>query len=326
MSIPSAVGDSRISGSFDAAPGEAGVAGVQAPTNTAAAVAGSRSALVAYLTLTKPRIAFMVLLATAVGYALGARQGAQVAVVMATLLGTALVAGGAGVWNQVAERARDARMRRTARRPLPLGEVGVLPAALFGTVLTVAGVGLLLWVKPLAALVALGTFVLYVAVYTPMKPWTTLNTMVGAVPGALPPVIGWAAATGQVGLEAWSLFLIMFLWQFPHFLAIAWIYREDYARGGHRMLPSVDPDGTLTGRQATAYALTLIPCGLMPTILGLAGPVYFVGALALGLFYALCAVRFWRNVSDRSARRLLRASFLYLPAILLLLVLNRPPV
>jgi heme o synthase len=173
--------------------------------------------------------------------------------------------------------------------------------------------------------VALSTLILYVFVYTPLKPLTTLNTAIGAIPGALPPVIGWAAATGRLGAEAWALFLIVFLWQFPHFLAIAWIHREDYARGGHRMLPSVDPSGALTGRQAALHALALVPVGLMPTVVGLAGPYYFAGALLLGLFYLAASVLFWSDVSDRTARRLLRASILYLPAILGLLLSNPVP-
>ena len=176
-----------------------------------------------------------------------------------------------------------------------------------------------------AAAVALTTLLLYVFVYTPLKPLTTLNTAIGAVPGALPPVIGWAAATGQLSVEAWALFLILFLWQFPHFLAIAWIYREDYARGGHKMLPIVDPTGAITGRQAAFHALALIPAALMPSAIGLAGPFYFAGALALGLFYLFFAVKFWSDVSDSSARRLLRASIVYLPLILLLLLLNPLP-
>jgi protoheme IX farnesyltransferase len=162
-------------------------------------------------------------------------------------------------------------------------------------------------------------------VYTPLKPLTTLNTAVGAIPGALPPVIGWTAATGRFGVEAWALFLIVYLWQFPHFLAIAWLYRDDYALGGHKMLPSVDPHGDMTGRQSALYALTLLPVGLLPTAVGLAGPYYFAGALLFGLYYFTCSVRFWSEVSDTSARRLLRASFYYLPAVLALLLLNPLP-
>jgi protoheme IX farnesyltransferase len=287
--------------------------------------AAQRFVLSAYLELTKPRIVFMVLLTTGVGFWLGARLGGHPLTLAATLLGTALVAGGASVWNQVIERSRDARMRRTARRPLPLGEISPRAASLFGTAITAAGLAVLAGVHPIAALVALLTFVLYIAVYTPLKLVTTLNTAIGAIPGALPPVIGWAAATGRIGLEAWVLFLIVFLWQFPHFLAIAWLHREDYARGGYRMLPLVDPDGSITARQALAFALTLIPAGLMPALIGLAGPWYYLGALVLGFYYVDASFRFWAHVGDASARRLMRASFLYLPLVLLLLILNPLP-
>src|SRR4051812_5934461 len=268
----------------------------------------------------------MVLVTVATGFVLGARGATHPSTLLLTLLGTGLVAGGASAWNQYLERSRDQQMRRTAGRPLPSGRLAPVEAAAFGTALTIAGLALLvLGVNAQAAGVALATFVLYVLVYTPLKPWTTLNTAIGAVPGALPPVIGWSAATGQLGAEAWALFLIVFLWQFPHFLAIAWIYRDDYARAGYRMLPTVDPRGAITGRQAAGYALALIPAGLLPTVVGLAGTFYFVGALALGVAYLLYAVRFWSRVSDPTARSLLRASFVYLPAILMLLLLNPMP-
>jgi protoheme IX farnesyltransferase len=290
----------------------------------------------AYLTLTKPRIAVMVLITVATGFLLGARGSTyppsllgtqKLSTLLLTLLGTGFVAGAASVWNQVLEKVRDGQMRRTASRPLPMGIVTTIESAIFGTILGIAGVAILaVAANVVASLVAASTFFLYVAVYTPLKPLTTLNTAIGAIPGALPPVIGWAAATGGLGIEAWSLFFIVFLWQFPHFLAIAWIHREDYARGGHKMLPSVDPTGVMTARQAVTHALALIPVGLLPTALGMAGTYYFVGALALGLFYLVQAVRFWSDVSDASARRLLRASFLYLPAILALLLLNPMPV
>ncbi len=296
----------------------------ETPTDVAWAVSGRK--LAAYVSLTKPRIAVMVLVTVATGFVLGARQATHPATLLLTLLGTGLVAGGASAWNQYIERFRDRRMKRTVNRPLPSGRVAPVEAAVFGSVLAALGLVILaLGANLTAAAVALATFVLYVGVYTPMKWRTTLNTAIGAVPGALPPVIGWAAATGQLSIEAWSLFLIVFLWQFPHFLAIAWIYRDDYRRGGHKMLPLFDPAGAMTGRQASGYALALIPAGLLPALIGLAGPYYFVGALALGLFYLTYAVLFWAEVGDSSARRLLRASFLYLPAILVLLLLNPLP-
>jgi len=279
--------------------------------------------LASFVALTKPRITLMVLITVTVGFLLGAHGQIVASTLLWTMLGTGAVAAGASVWNQVIERDRDARMKRTSARPIPTGRVGVVEAAIFGTLLAVAGVATLALVaNGKAAAVAAATFLLYVLVYTPLKPITTLNTAVGAIPGALPPVIGWAAATDRLGLEPFALFLIVFLWQFPHFLAIAWMYREDYARGGHKMLPNVDPDGSMTGRQALWHAVELVPAGLLPWAIHLGGHVYFVGALALGLFYLYFAARFWWDVNDRSARRLLRASVLYLPAILLLLLLN----
>jgi protoheme IX farnesyltransferase len=296
----------------------------QSPAQAALAVAEGR--LAAYVALTKPRITVMVLVTVATGFLLGARGASHPSTLLLTLLGTGLVAGGASAWNQYLERERDLRMRRTASRPLPSGRLAPWEASAFGTGLALAGLTILaLGVNLESAAVALSTFVLYAAVYTPIKTRTTLNTAVGAVPGALPPVIGWAAATGRLGAEAWAMFLIVFLWQFPHFLAIAWIYRDDYARAGYRMLPAVDPRGAITGRQAAGYALALIPAGLLPTIVGLAGGLYFAGALVLGASYLYYAVRFWSQVNESTARQLLRASFVYLPAILMLLLLNPMP-
>jgi protoheme IX farnesyltransferase len=291
----------------------------------------AESRIAAYASLTKPRLVFLVLVTVAVGFLLGAREttvqmASLAATLAATLVGTALVAGGAGALNQWLERARDARMRRTANRALPSGRLTPPEAAFFGGVLVLLGTGILLFgTNLLAASVAVTTFVLYVFVYTPLKPWTSLNTVIGAIPGALPPVIGWGAATGRVGVEAWALFLIVFLWQFPHFLAIAWIYRDDYRRAGFRMLTGHDSRGSVTGCQAVSYALVLVPVGLLPATVGLAGPVYFAGALVLGLLYVGEAARFWLDASDLRARRLLRTSFLYLPAILILLLLNPMP-
>jgi heme o synthase len=285
--------------------------------------------VVAYASLTKPRLVLLVLATVAAGYFLGLRWESRPVTIMtlgATLLGTALVAGGAGALNQWLERDRDAGMRRTANRALPSGRITPREALLFGGLLVAAGTGILLpGAGSLAAAVAFLTFVLYVFVYTPLKTRTTLNTSVGAIPGALPPLIGWAAAAGRLGPEAWSLFLIVFLWQFPHFLAIAWIYREDYRRAGFRMLTTQDARGRKTGCQAFSYALVLVPAGVLPAIIGLAGPVYSVGALLLGLVYLVDAGRFWLSSTDARARRLLYSSFLYLPAILVLLLVNPMP-
>ncbi len=278
----------------------------------------------ALVSLTKPRIALMVLVTVAIGFLLGSSGAIAFGKLALTLLGTGLVAGGASAWNMILERERDARMKRTATRPLPAGKLSIVESVAFASIIAATGVAtLFVGVNSLSAAVAATTFLLYVGLYTPLKSVTSLNTAVGAIPGALPPVIGWAAASGRLGIEPWSLFLIVFLWQFPHFLAIAWIYREDYARGGHKMLPNVDPDGSITGRQAMWHALLLVPGGLVPWTIGLGGRFYFAGALVLGLFYFYYAVRFCLDVNDRTARRLLRASILYLPLVLLLLLLDR---
>lgn len=284
------------------------------------------SKLASYAALTKPRLTFMVLVTVAVGFALGAGGLGHLGVFALTVLGTGLVAGGAGAWNQLIERDRDRLMRRTSKRPLPSGAISPTECALFGSALAVAGVWMLAASSNLlAALTALATFLLYVCVYTPLKSRTTLNTAIGAIPGALPPVIGWSAATGRFGMEAVALFLILFLWQFPHFLAIAWLHRVDYAKAGCKMLPSVDPLGILTSRQAVIHALILIPVGLLPSALHIAGVWYFGGALILGLFYFSASIRFWLDVNEASARRLLRASFVYLPSILILMLLDATP-
>jgi protoheme IX farnesyltransferase len=294
-----------------------------AVTESGAFLPAIGSRVSAYLSLTKPRLVLMVLVTVAVGYLLGGRGGAQPTTLAITLLGTALVAGGAGALNQWLERDRDAMMRRTAGRALPVGRLTSRQAVSFGLALGFLGTLMLaLGANSLAAAVALVTFLLYVFIYTPLKPLTSLNTVVGAVPGALPPLIGWGAATGRLGIEAWSLFLIVFLWQFPHFLAIAWIYREDYRRAGFRMLTARDDCGRMTGCQAVSYALALVPAGLLPATIGLAGPLYFIGALVLGLVYLGAAAMFWRDACDLGARRLLRTSFIYLPVILLLLLLS----
>jgi protoheme IX farnesyltransferase len=301
--------------------------GTLAVDGGAAALARSDSTVARdYLALTKPRIVFMVLITVGIGYLLGARGGTHPLGLAIALVGTGLVAAGASVWNQYIERDSDRLMRRTARRPLAARRIPAGRAAWFGTALTLSGVAVLaVGPHPVASLVAMTTFLLYAYLYTWLKPRTTLNTAVGAIPGALPPVIGWAAATGNLGIEALALFLIMFLWQFPHFLAIAWIHRDDYRRAGLKMLPEHDPRGILTGRQAAWHALVLIPASLLPAAIGMAGLVYFAGAVVLGLYYLAASVRFWADGTDASARRLLKASFLYLPAVLLLLLLNPLP-
>lgn len=273
--------------------------------------------------LTKPRITLMVVLTTAVGYAVAAPQF-DWTVFLHTLAGTALLASGSSVYNQWLERRNDARMQRTAQRPLPAGRMQPAVAFSIASALSAAGaLWLWLWVNPLTAWVGLATLALYVIVYTPMKRWTSLNTVVGAVPGAMPPMMGCTAATGAIGPIAWALFGILFLWQMPHFLAIAWLYRSDYEAGGLPMLPVGDPDGRRTSLQMALYAAALVPVSILPTVLGFTGLVYLVGAVLLGAAYFLVALRFGRTFDARDARKLLLASVAYLPAVLILMVIDR---
>jgi protoheme IX farnesyltransferase len=277
-----------------------------------------------YLELTKPRVAVLVLFTVAAGSFLAARGAIDLVLLWHTLFGTALVAGGASALNQLLERHSDALMRRTRNRPLPAGRLQPVEVLVFGFVLGAGGVAYLAVAlpQPWAALVAGLTFACYVAVYTPLKQRTSLNTLVGAVPGALPPVIGWAAVRAPFDHEVLALFLIVFLWQVPHFLAIAWIYREDYAGAGLRMLPVLDRTGGLTGCTMVTYCLTLLPVSVLPAVLGSAGRGYLLGAVALGLGFLGCTLGFLHTASPRQARWVLRASLLYLPALLALLLLD----
>jgi protoheme IX farnesyltransferase len=275
------------------------------------------------LEMTKPGITSMVALTAALGYLLagGALMSWQLA---ATLLGTVLVAAGASVLNQFWERGSDALMRRTAGRPLPAGRIDPDLALLFGVAVGIAGLlELALAVNALTA--ALGAVALagYVFVYTPLKKRSSLATVVGAIPGALPPMMGWCAVRGEVDLAAWALFGILFFWQMPHFLAIAWLCREDYARAGFPMLPVLDPGGSWTGRQSVLYGAALVPVSLLPSLLGLTGRIYFGGALALGVAYLGFCLAFAGRRSTGGARRLMLASLLYLPAVLVVMLLDR---
>lgn len=276
-----------------------------------------------YLELTKPRITALVVLTTFVGFHLGG-AGGDPWLLVHTLLGTALVCAGTSTLNQVWERDRDARMRRTSDRPLPASRLGTGEALAFGVALSIAGLlHLSLLVNMLAAWIAGATLASYVFIYTPLKTRTWLCTAVGAVPGALPPVIGWAAARGTLDAGAWTLFAILFVWQLPHFYAIAWIYRDDYARGGFPMLAVVDPDGAQTGRQILGWTAALLPASLLPALLGLAGRFYTAGALILGVGFLALAVGMALACSVPRARRLFLGSILYLPVLFTLLVLDR---
>jgi protoheme IX farnesyltransferase len=278
----------------------------------------------AYLTLTKPDVTFLVVITTLAGFYMGS-PGPIAAVLLAnTLLGTTLVGAGTSALNHYVERFSDAKMRRTAGRPLPLGLLRPGEALVFGLTLVLGGSAILaLLVNGLSSLLALVTTVSYLGIYTPLKKLTPISTTIGAVPGAIPPLIGWAAARGSLSLDAWILFGILFLWQFPHFLAIAWMYRDDYARGGIRMLPVVKPDGDATFRQIIGTALLLVPVSLLPSVVGLAGVRYFFGAVVLGM--ALVQVCLWaaRSKTNVRAKWLMHATVLHIPLLLGLMMYDK---
>jgi protoheme IX farnesyltransferase len=292
------------------------------PYTPEAAVAG-RVRAADFLELTKPRIALLALATVAVGACVAAGGVPQPWLLVHVLLGVGMVAGGASALNQWMERDVDGRMRRTCGRPLPAGRLKPAEAGWFGMGLGLAGtLHLAFTVNMLTAVLAALTLVSYAFLYTPLKRRTSLNTVVGAVPGALPPVLGWTAVRGTLELEAWTLFLIVFLWQFPHFLAIAWLYRDDYARAGLKMLPNVDGEGRLTARQMIVYSLALVPVSLLPSTLGQAGTFYFFGALVMGVCFLASALAFWAFDKDIQARGVLRMSLVYLPGLLTMLMLD----
>ena len=277
-----------------------------------------------FITLAKPRLNLLVVGSALAGYAMGGGEISQVSQTVATILGTALVAGGASAYNQLYERKTDALTQRTRLRPLPDGRLQTGEALVFATALSALGLATLAaGVNTLSAMVAFATLLSYVVIYTPLKPVTSFATVIGAIPGALPPVIGWTAARQDLGEGAWLLFGIVFLWQLPHFLAIAWMFREDYARAGFPMLPVLEPDGRSTGRQAMLYSAALVPLSLAPTLIGLTGRAYFVGALALAAIFLTLTVKFAMSRSRRDARRLFFGSIIYLPLLWILMIANR---
>ena len=277
-----------------------------------------------YLSLTKPRLVLLVVATTLAGFYLGAQAALDWPLLLHTLWGTALAAGGAVALNQFLERDLDAKMSRTAARPLPAGRLDPVEALLFGLGLAIGGtVYLLVFVNLLSSLITAVIIGCYLFLYTPLKRITTLCSIVGAVPGALPPVVGWAAATGSLGIEALILFFILFFWQIPHSLAIAYVCRRDYSRVGIQLLPVLNPDGPSTGHQIVSNCLALMAVGLLPTLIGLAGPAYFFAALLLGGGMLAYGVRFalWRSAA--TARGLLRASYIYVPLQLGVMALDK---
>lgn len=284
----------------------------------------TRERIAAYTELTKPRITFLIVLTAAAGFCLASTRGVNYVALLSAMLGIGLLSSGIATLNQYIERDLDGLMRRTADRPLPSGKLLPWEALWFGVALTALGeVYLAAFVNPLTALLGLIVIAGYLFGYTPLKTRSTLSTLVGAFPGAMPPLVGWTAARGDLSLEAWVLFAILFLWQFPHFLAIAWMYREDYSRAGILMLPVVEPEGRITAQQIIAYTVMLLPVSLLPTVLGLSGKLYLLGAIILGLAFLYSSVRAAFSKSRQQARRLLLASVFYLPLLFILMVFDR---
>ena len=289
----------------------------------AAVSASARYPLADYLELTKPRLNALVVASSAAGYYLGQASADAIAMAQA-VVGTALVAAGAAALNQVSERDTDAMMRRTATRPLPGGRVSSFDAAVFGAVLSAAGIALLaLRANALSAVLAAATLVIYLVVYTPMKRRTPLSTLVGAVPGALPPLIGWTAAHGSISQGGAALFAIVFLWQIPHFMSIAWLYRDDYARARFPMLAVIDPSGRRPARQAVFFSGVLLPVSLLPSFIGLAGGAYLAIAVTLGLGFMWLSIRFSAARSLPAARMLFIGSITYLPLLWIAMIVNK---
>jgi protoheme IX farnesyltransferase len=274
--------------------------------------------------LFKARLTALVLLTTVVGYYLGARGPLDWRGLGHTLLGTGLLAAGAAALNQFLEREHDARMERTEERPLPAGHLHPQTALLIGGAVSILGMLYLAWrVNLLTSVLGAVTLISYLFVYTPLKRVTTLNTVIGAIPGALPPLMGWTGATNEVTAGGWALFAILFFWQLPHFYAIAWMYRDDYAKAGFAMLPVVDTTGERTGRQAVSHTLGLLTMSLSPVVFGVAGIIYGIGALLLGIGFLVLALQFSRRLTRESARALFFASIIYLPLLLALLVFDK---
>ena len=279
-----------------------------------------------YFVLAKPRVVVMVMAVTAVGYYLGALGVVDWARLLHLILGTALASGGTLALNAYIERVEDGMMSRTEQRPLPDGRLEPAAARRFGLIAAVIGCSyLLVMVNALCAALIAATTLIYLFGYTPLKRRTSLCTLVGAIPGALPPVVGWVAARGTLVGEVWILFAILFLWQLPHSLAIAWLYREDYTRAGFRLLPVIHPDGGSTGRHIVINNLALLAVGLLPTLVGLAGTLYFVAALVLGLMFLGFGVELAFVRTTAAARRLLLASLVYLPVMFLFMALDKVP-
>jgi protoheme IX farnesyltransferase len=286
--------------------------------------AAEKSWTAIFADLVKARLTTLVLLTTLVGFYLGWRGAMNFALMINALAATALVATGASALNQLLEREYDAKMRRTQSRPLPSGRLQPTTVAIFGGVCSVTGlIYLALAVNLLTSVIGAVTLVSYLFIYTPLKRVTWLNTAIGAIPGAMPPLMGWTAARGELNGEGWALFAILFFWQLPHFFAIAWIYRDEYARAGFKMLPGIDPDGSRTAQQAVSNTLALLAVSLCPYVFKMAGIAYLVGAIIFGAGFLWCAIQFSRQLTLTRAKQLFFASIIYLPLLLALMVWDK---
>jgi heme o synthase len=287
-------------------------------------VIGLRGKLSAFFELTKPRIAFLLVLTSAAGFYLGTKGAFDVPLFVNSMLSIALLAFGVATLNQVWERDLDPLMKRTATRPLPTGRVSSTEALIFGVLQCVAAeVWLFTLVNPLTALLGLVVIIGYVLVYTPLKTRTSASTAIGALPGALPPLMGWTAAANEITLGGWALFAMQFFWQFPHFLAIAWMYREEYAKAGILMLPVVEPAGRITARQIVMFSIMLFPVSLAPFFLGISGSIFLVGGSILGLWMISASVQAARAKTNEKAKKLLLVSVVYLPLLFILMVADK---
>ena len=285
---------------------------------------GVREKLAAYLELTKPRIAFLLVLTSAAGFYLGADKGFNFVTFTNAMIGITLLAFGVATLNQVWEIKTDALMKRTEKRPLVIGTVTKNEALIFGILqCVVAEIYLTFLVNGLTAILGFIVIIGYVFLYTPLKTRTSASTAIGAIPGALPPLMGWTSASNEITLGAWILFAMLFLWQFPHFLAIAWMYREQYAKAGILMLPVIEPEGKITAKQIVIFTILLLPISLAPFFIGLAGWIYLVGASLLGMWFLSASIGAARAKTNEKARKLLLVSVIYLPLVFLLMVFNK---
>jgi len=283
-----------------------------------------RERIAAFLELTKPRIAFMLVLTSAAGFYLGNRGTVDLVLFTNAMIGITLLAFGVATLNQWLERRTDVLMKRTAKRPLPTGKVTPVEALVFGAILCLSSeLYLYFLVNPVTATLGLTVIIGYVLLYTPLKTRTPASTAIGAIPGAMPPLMGWTAAAGEITLGGWALFTFLFLWQFPHFLAIAWLYKDEYAKAGILMLPVVEPSGRITARQIVLFAIMLVPVSLAPFFLGFAGWIFLAAATILGIWFLVESVRTARAKTPEMARRLLLVSVIYLPILFAVMVLDK---